>query len=97
MHSNHFDSMILGTNSIGQGSMIAVGGTHRTSLRNLVASFVRGLSLRLGDWRALALKRATAAMSPALAVCPSYSANRRQRETRWMSAVVVDSAPVGVR
>ena len=51
MHSNHFDSMILGTISNGQGSVIAVDGTHRTTLRKLVA-FVRGLSLRLGDWRA---------------------------------------------
>lgn len=96
MHSNHFDSMILGTNAFGQGSMIAVGGTHRTTLRKLVASY-RGLSLRLGDWRALVLKRATAAMVPAVAVCPSNSANRRQREQRWMSAVVVDRGPVGVR
>jgi hypothetical protein len=101
MHFNHFDNMILGTIANGQGSVIAVGGTHRTTLRKTVASFVRGLSLRLGDWRALALKRATA-MSPAPAVCPSYSADRRQRQDRWMSAVVVDSnvddrGPVGVR
>jgi hypothetical protein len=96
MHSYHFDSMILGTISNGQGSVIAVDGTHRTTLRKLVA-FVRGLSLHLGDWRALALKRAHAEMAPAMAVCPSYSANRRQRNSRWMSAVVVDSGPVGVR
>lgn len=99
MLSNIFDSMILGTISIGQGSLIAVDGTHRTTLRNFVAS-VRGLMLCLGDWRAPALKRA-AALSPAVAVCPSYSANRRQRHTRWMSAVVVgnvavDCGPVGV-
>jgi hypothetical protein len=98
MRSNHFDSMILGAISIGQGCTIAVDGAHRTTLRTLVAAFVRGLSLRLGDWRALALKRAAAATTPALAVCPSYSANRRQRENqRWMSAVVVDSGPAGVR
>jgi hypothetical protein len=96
MHSNHFDSMVLGTNLFGQGSVIAVDGTHRTTLRKLVA-FVRGLSLRLGDWRALVLKRAHAGITPAVAVCPSYSANRRQRNSRWMSAVVVDSGPVGVR
>jgi hypothetical protein len=101
MRSNHFDNMILGANSIGQGSMIAVGGMHRTTLRNTVASYVRGLSLRLGDWRALVLKRAADAMSPAMAVCPSYSANRRQRHQRWTMAVVVgsvavDRGPVGV-
>jgi hypothetical protein len=95
MHSNYFDCMILGTIAYGQGIANAVEGTHRTSLRNLMA-LVRGLSLRLGNWRALALKRA-AAMAPAMAVCPSYSANRRQRDQRWMSAVVVDPCPVGVR
>jgi hypothetical protein len=97
MLSNTFDSMILGTISNGQGSMIAVAGTHRTTLRTTVNSYVRGLSLRLGDWRALVLKRAAVATAPALAVCPIHSANRRQRHQRWMSAVAVDRGTVGVR
>ena len=98
MHFNHFDNMILGTICNGQGSVIAVDGTHRTTLRKLVATYVRGLSLRLGDWRALALKRAAEwCATPAMAVCPSNSANRRQRHQRWMSGVVVDPGTVGVR
>jgi len=55
-----FDNMILGTISNGQGSLIAVDGTHRTTLRTTVESFVRGLSLRYDAWRALVLKRAAA-------------------------------------
>jgi hypothetical protein len=98
MHSNHFDSMILGTFFQGQGSVIAVDGTHRTTLRKLVAAYVRGLSLRVGDWRALALKRAAAwCATPSMAVCPSNSANRRQREQRWKSVVAATSGTVGVR
>lgn len=104
MLSNHFDSMILGTIFNGQGSVIAVAGTHRTTLRKLVAAYVRGLSLRLGNWRALAFKRASAGITatrwcptPAMAVCPSNSASRRQRHQRWMSGVVVDPGTVGVR
>jgi hypothetical protein len=92
-----FDNMILGTISNGQGSLIAVDGTHRTTLRTTVESFVRGLSLRYDAWRALVLKRAAAwCAMPAVAVCPSNSANRHQRDQRWMSAVVVDHGPVGV-
>jgi hypothetical protein len=97
MQSNHFDSMILGTIFHGQGSVIAVDGTHRTTLRKLVSASVRGLSLRLGNWRALALKRASAGMTPAMAVCPSNSASRCQRHQRWMSGVAVDPGTVGVR
>src|SRR5262245_13417578 len=98
MHSNHFDSMILGTISIGQGSVIAVDGTHRTTLRKQIAAYLRGHSLRLGEWRALALKRAAGwRATPAMAVCPSNSASRRQRHERWMSGVVVDPGTVGVR
>lgn len=105
MLSNIFDSMILGSFYQGQGSFIAVDGmTHRTTLRTTLESFVRGLSLRLGAWHALGLKRAAHAATtatrwcpaPAMAVCPSNSANRRQRNQRWMSAVVVDRGPVGV-
>jgi hypothetical protein len=98
MRSNYFDSMILGTLSIGQGSEIAVDGTHRTTLRKLVAAYVRGLSLRLGEWRALAQKRAAGwHATPAMAACPSNSASRRQRHERWMSGVVVDPGTVGIR
>ncbi len=96
MHSNHFDSMILGTINYGQGTAIAVEGTHRPALRVLVAKFARRLGLRLGSWRALSLKRMPAGMTPAVATCPSYSALRRQRQQRWMSGVVVDPGTVGV-
>lgn len=97
MRSNHFDSMILGTINHGQGFAIAVGGTHRATLRVLLAKFARRLSLRLGSWRALALKRMPAGVTPATATCPSYSASRCQRHQRWMSGVVVDPGTVGVR
>jgi hypothetical protein len=83
--------MILGT--INHGQAIAVEGTHRQTLRDLVAKFTRRLSLRLGGWRAL--KRTPAAM-PAIATCPSYSARSLQRDQRWMSGVVVDPGTVGV-
>ena len=78
--------------------MNAVEGTHRAALRNLVSKFARRLSLRLGSWRALAMKRmAAAGTTPATATCPSYSASRRQRHQRWMPGVVVDPGTVGVR
>ena len=97
MQSNIFDSMILGTISFGQGCTIAVEGTHRTTLRTLVATYLRGLSLRLGDWCALLKRHAGWRATPAVAVCPSNAANCHQRNSRWMSAVVVDdSGPVGV-
>jgi hypothetical protein len=89
MRLNHFDSTILGT--INHGQAIAVEGTHRSTLRVLVAYLTRRLSLRLGGWRAL---KRTPAM-PALATCPSYSGSRFQRQ-RWMSGVVVDPGTVGV-
>jgi hypothetical protein len=89
MRFNHFDSTILGT--IHHGQAIAVEGTHRSTLRVLVANLTRRLSLRLGGWHAL---KRTPAM-PALATCPSYSGSRFQRE-RWMSGVVVDPGTVGV-
>ena len=41
MQSNHFDSMILGITNIGQGIANAVEGTHRSTLRILVAKFAR--------------------------------------------------------
>jgi len=97
MHSNHFGNTILGT--IHHGQAIVVDGTHR-SLRVLVAKFARRLALRLGalpraSWRAL--KRTPAGMTPAMAMCPSYSALRRQRQQRWTPGVVVGPGAVGVR
>ena len=97
MRSNHFDSTILGTILNGQGIANVVEGTHRTTLRALAAQFARRLSLRLGGWLALVLKRMPAPMMPAMAACPSDSASRRQRHQRWMSGVVVDPGTVGVR
>ena len=96
MHSNHFDSTILGT--INHGQAIVVDGTHR-SLRVLAYKFARHLAsclgaLRLASWRAL--KRTPAGLTPAMAMCPSYSAPRRQRHQRWTPGVVVGPGTVGV-
>jgi hypothetical protein len=91
MHSNHFDSTILGT--INHGQAIVVDGTHR-SLRASIAKFARRLHLRLASWRAL--KRTPAGMTPAMAMCPSYSELRRQRHQRWTPGVVVGPGTVGV-
>jgi len=96
MRINHFDSMILGTITNGQGSISAVEGTHRAALRILVAKYARRLSLCLGSWRALMLKRAAAATTPAMAMCPIDSGSRRQRDQRWLPGVVVDTGTVGV-
>jgi hypothetical protein len=109
MRLNHFDSTILGTNNFGQGSVNAVDGTHRSALRTLVYKYARRLSLRLGSWRALVIKRAAATaikradatacawwMTPVAATCPNQSDSRRQREQRWMPGVVVGPGTVGV-
>ena len=96
MRFNHFDSMILGTIQYGQGSVNAVEGTHRAALRVLVFQIARRLFLCLGSWRALALKRTAAGTTPAMAMCPIHSGSRRQRPTRWMPVVVVDTGTVGV-
>jgi hypothetical protein len=93
MQSNHFGNTILG--ALNHGQAIVVGGTHRT-LRVLVANLARRLALRLGalpraNWRALDTAK------PALAMCPSYSALRRQRDQRWMPGVVATRGTVGVR
>jgi hypothetical protein len=101
MQANYFDSMILGTIANGQGNMNAVEGTHRAALRVFVLKFARRLSLRLGAWRALSMKRmpAAMAMTPIAATCPSSSASRRrfQRPERWVPrVVVVDAGTVGV-
>lgn len=107
MRSYIFGNAILGSNSIGQGSNHAVGQTHLTTLRTLVALLVRGLTLRLGAWRALILKRAVATTTavrwcpaPAVAVCASCSPRRRQRldqvAAATMPGVVVAPGTVGV-
>jgi hypothetical protein len=97
MRSNHFNSMILGNQVIGQGNVIAVEATHHTTLRILVTKLARRLSLR---WRGLlAMPAGFAAfsgMTPAMATCPSYSGSRSQRHQRGMSGVVVDPGTVGV-
>jgi hypothetical protein len=74
--------------------VIAVDGTHR-ALRDLVFKFARRLALRHASWRALV--RVPGAMKPAMAMCPSYSALRRQRCERWTPGVVVGPGAVGVR
>ena len=99
MQANYFDSMILGTITNGQGSMNAVEGMHRAALRAFVLKFARRLSLHLGAWRALSMKRMPATATPIAATCPSYSASRRrfQRGQRWVpGVVVVDAGTVGV-
>ena len=96
MQANYFDSMILGVNQFGQGIASAVEGTHRTALR-AVASVARRLSLRLGAWRALSMKRMPATATPTAAMCPIFSGSRRQRSQRWQpGVVVVDAGTVGV-
>ena len=99
MQSNHFEIAILG--AINHGQAIAVEGKHRSALRVLFADIARRLSLRLGAWRALSMKRMPAATAtPIAAICPSYSASRRQRfqrQDRWVpGVVVVDAGTVGV-
>lgn len=98
MQSNYFDNMILGTNTIGQGT-ISVEGTHRTTLRILIAKFARLISLR-ASWRrqlrTLAGSFAKREMTPAYATCPSSRASRCQRQKRWMPGVVVDPGTVGI-
>lgn len=95
MRSNHFNSMILGNQNNGQGNVIAVEATHRTTLRTLVTKLARRLSLR---WRGLksmpAGFLAFGKMTPA--TCPHYSGSRSQRHQRGMSGVVVDPGTVGV-
>jgi hypothetical protein len=97
MYFNHFDSTILGI--INHGQAIVVDGTHR-SLRVLVSKIAQRLALRLGalpraSWRAQT--RTPAGLTPALAMCRSNSALRRQRPQRWTPGVVVGPGAVGVR
>ncbi|HVT29015.1 MAG TPA: hypothetical protein VHE81_13450 [Lacipirellulaceae bacterium] len=88
MRFNHFDSTILGINITGQGSTNAVEGTHLVVLRHLVSQLMRRLSLHLASWRAF--KRMPAAMTHAMATCPSYTDRCQQR------VVVEARGPVGV-
>jgi len=90
MHSNLFDSTILGTFHFGQGSAVTVDGTHRFTLRVLV-HFARHLALRLA-----LLKRLPSRLFPAMAMCPVHAGNRQQRDQRWVG-IVVDPGTVGVR
>jgi len=96
MRFNHFDSTIFGITITGQGSTIAVEGTHRSALRNLINAFARRLNLRLASWRALkrmpAMAMPKASMTPA--VCPSYSVIRQSRDQRV--GVVETRGTVGV-
>ncbi len=99
MQSNHFNSMILGSQINGQGNVIAVEAMHRTTLRTLVTKLARRLSLRWRGIASIAMPAGFAAfsgMTLAPATCPSYSGSRSQRHQRGMSGVVVDPGTVGV-
>jgi hypothetical protein len=97
MQANFFDRMILGANTNGQGINAVVAGAHHVAaLRKWALVSVRGLSLRLGAWYALSLKRVPATMTPATVTCRSSATRRDQRHMRWMSGVVVEPGTVGV-
>jgi hypothetical protein len=98
MRFNHFLGTILGIGITGQGSTNAVEGTHVAVLRHLVANCARRVSLRLGalrlaSWRAFKRLPATA-MTPAMAMCPSYLDSRQTRQQRV--GVVATRGTVGV-
>jgi hypothetical protein len=90
MQANYFNRLSLGTFFQGQGTNSVVEQAHRPALRALAAiaasKLSRGLSLWLGHWHALSLKRMPAAAMPAM--CP-ITDRRRQR-------VVVTRGTVGV-
>jgi hypothetical protein len=97
MRFNNFGNTIFGINITGQGINGVVEGTHVVGLRHLVSRIVRRLSLRLAasrlaSWRALTCM--PAAMTPAMAMCPSYSGRCQQRDKR--SGVVETRGTVGV-
>jgi hypothetical protein len=100
MRANSFDRLSLGNFYQGQGTQNAVERTHRFALRALAArlasKLTRGISVRLGHWHALLLKRLPAETMPALAMCPITADRRRQRDQRWMSGVVATPGTVGV-
>lgn len=91
MQANYFNRLSLGTFFQGQGRENAVEQASGSALRALAARLAsklsRGLSLWLGHWHALSLKRMPAAAMPAM--CPIISDRRRQR-------VVVTRGTVGV-
>ena len=92
MRSNIFGNSIFGINITSQGINGVVEGTHVVGLRHLVSRIVRRLSLRLASWRAIACT--PAAMTPAMAMCPSYSGRCQKRDQR--SGVVTTRGTVGV-
>ena len=97
MRSNIFGNTIFGINITGQGINGVVEGTHVVGLRHLVTKLSRRLSLRLAgsrpaSWRALTCT--PAAMTPAMAMCPSYSGRCQKRDER--SGVVTTRGTVGV-
>ena len=97
MRFNNFGNTIFGINITGQGINGVVEGTHVTGLRHLITKLSRRLSLRLAalrhaSWRAIACT--PAAMTPAMAMCPSYSGRCQERDQR--SGVVTTRGTVGV-
>ena len=97
MRFNNFGNTIFGINITGQGINGVVEGTHVVGLRHLVTKLSRRLSLRLAalrlaSWRAIACT--PAAMTPAMAMCPSYSGRCQKRDQR--SGVVTTRGTVGV-
>ena len=98
MRFNIFGNMNFGINITGQGINGVVEGTHIVGLRHLVTKLSRRLSLRLAalrlaSWRALTCTPA-ATMTPAMAMCPSYSGRCQKRDQR--SGVVTTRGTVGV-
>jgi hypothetical protein len=103
MQSNYFNRLSLGAFFQGQGSQNAVELASRAAVRALATTLAsklsRGVSLWHGllhfeAWHALVLKRMPAAAMPAM--CSIISNRRRQRDTRWLSGVVVTPGTVGV-
>ena len=92
MRFSNFGNTIFGINITGQGINGVVEGTHVVVLRHLVSRIVRRLSLRLASWHALTCT--PAAMTPAMAMCPSYSGRCQKRDER--SGVVTTRGTVGV-
>ena len=91
MRFNIFGNSNFGINITSQGINGVVEGTHVVVLRHLT-KLSRRLSLRLASWRALTCT--PAAMTPAMAMCPSYSGRCQKRDQR--SGVVTTRGTVGV-
>jgi hypothetical protein len=97
MRFNNFGNTNFGINITGQGINAVVEGTHVVGLRHLVTKLSRRLSLRLAalrlaSWRALTCMPTT--VTPAMAMCPSYSARCQKRDQRL--GVVETRGTVGV-